>query len=97
MSRKTADLAKVIVKKGSASPAPPTKPSAAVEDQATTATTTVSGAPDGRALRRTGRTQWNVKVHPDAKAIAFRHAEKNGCALGEILERALALYDKQNQ
>ena len=50
---------------------------------------------DGRSLRRTGRTlQFGSRVSPAFDTLLRELAQRDGISLAEVLERALALYDK---
>jgi hypothetical protein len=58
------------------------------------ATTNALRAPDGRSLRRSGRTlQFATRVTPDFDAKLRRIAERDNLLLVEIMEKALDLYE----
>ena len=78
MTKKAADLSKMLARKGEA------KPSATKDNP--------QKVIDGRSLRRTDRIQWNLKVKPETRVAAFEAAQREGRTLGEIVEDAIALY-----
>ncbi len=57
-------------------------------------TTSARRTPDGRSLRRSGRTlQFATRVSPEFDAKLRRIAEQDGLLLVEIMEKALDLYE----
>ncbi len=57
-------------------------------------TTNVHRTPDGRSLRRSGRTlQFATRVSPEFDAKLRRIAERDDLLLVEIMEKALDLYE----
>ncbi len=58
------------------------------------ATTSARRTPDGRSLRRSGRTlQFATRVSPEFDAKLRSIAERDGLLLVEIMEKALDLYE----
>lgn len=57
-------------------------------------TTTAHRAPDGRSLRRSGRTlQFATRVSPEFDAKLRRIAERDDLLLVEVMEKSLDLYE----
>jgi hypothetical protein len=57
-------------------------------------TTSARRGPDGRSLRRTGRTlQFATRVSPEFDAKLRRIAERDHLWLVEVMEKALDLYE----
>jgi len=57
-------------------------------------TTSADRAPDGRSLRRSGRTlQFATRVSPEFDAKLRRIAQRDNLLLVEIMEKALDLYE----
>jgi len=58
------------------------------------APTSARRAPDGRSLRRSGRTlQFATRVSPEFDAKLRHSAERDDLLLVEVLEKALELYE----
>jgi hypothetical protein len=63
---------------------------------APTATVSPPARLDGRSARRTNRTlQFATRVTPEWDARLRKLAQRDGLMLVEVLERALALYEKK--
>jgi hypothetical protein len=61
-------------------------------------TTSAPRAPDGRSLRRSGRTlQFATRVSPEFDAKLRRIAERDELLLVEVMEKALDLYEASPQ